>query len=172
MNRIKKLYSCMAVAAGLTAFMACANAATHVNVPFSGVINFQAVIFPNPVIPTPPDCPYLGGNMGSGTLTQFGKVVMGSTECIAPDPLIPFGLDATKGTLVLTASNGDIVFAAYSGKFLLSADGQTYTTSGLAFQINGGTGRFMNASGNGNLQGTQSAITGAGTLTATGFITY
>jgi hypothetical protein len=172
MKRIKKLFSCTAVAAGLTASMACANAATHVDVPFSGVINFQAVIFPNPVIPAPPDCPYLGGNTGSGTLTQFGKVIMGSTECITPDPLIPHGLDASKGTLVLTASNGDIVFATYAGKFLLSVDGQTYTTSGLVFQINGGTGRFVNATGNGNLQGTQSAITGAGSLTVTGLISY
>jgi hypothetical protein len=77
-----------------------------------------------------------------------------------------------KGEFTMVAANGDKVTGNYGGSFVPIGAGPTYRLSDGTFEITGGTGRFAQATGSGELQGKQDTTTGAGTLKADGTISY
>jgi hypothetical protein len=148
--------------------LVCLDASAQATLPLKGTMDFQAAMSET----TDGTCPLVGMNHGAGKMAPLGIVIMAATECIMPDSPALKILNAYNGRLTLTASNGDTLNASYTGSFILSADGKTYTTSGVTFGITGGTDRFAGAKGRGELVGTQDAVSGVGKLTATGTISY
>jgi hypothetical protein len=133
-------------------------------VPFKARISAQEVLGFDPVrcpIPEPmpemPLVPNLGTTTGKGTASHMGAVKMVATDCPVLTDMPPSFSD---GRLTLTAANGDEVHAAYQG-VLVPAD-----ETGIVFRIvggytvNGGTGRFTNATGSGTLGGTITLVPG------------
>jgi hypothetical protein len=88
---------------------------------------------------------------GTGKGTHFGKLTYDATELLdftqGPSPSNPNRIAVvTDGELVITAANGDQLFATYVGEGSApGADGVVHGT-GTAV-IEGGTGRFACASG-------------------------
>jgi hypothetical protein len=130
-----------------------------------------------------PPCFGYGRIQAVGTASQLGKVTVTSTDCINPqgvfNPSEPnsftFSSIGSTGTtgLVLTAANGDLLFASYSGT--LSAQSPRPHRIDGQFIITGGTGRFAGATGGGTLSGAEdiSQVTsGHGDVTLTGTIAY
>ena len=116
---------------------------------------------------------FVGTTTGTGTASPMGAVSLMATDCITPNPR-SFGFAFSKGKLTLTATNGDEIRASYSGTFLPlphSIPFTLYTISGT-FTVTGGTGRFSNATGSGDLHGIENILTRQGQLDATGTISY
>jgi hypothetical protein len=117
-----------------------------------------------------PGCPskFGGTTTGTGKSTHLGKVTLTATDCITPmENHFTF-----KGTFTLTAANGDKLTGNYSGSFMPNNGGPIYGLSDAKFQITGGTGRFVQATGSAELQGNQNILTGKGKLDANGTISY
>lgn len=117
-----------------------------------------------------PNCPskFGGTTTGTGKSTHLGKVTLTATDCITPmENHFTF-----KGTFTLTAANGDKLTGDYSGSFIPDNGGPTYNLSEAKFKITGGTGRFVQATGSAELQGSQNIQTGKGKLDADGTISY
>jgi hypothetical protein len=112
--------------------------------PFTATIGIAEVIQPG----TTPACPLVGDISGSGTASHLGKVTLVSRDCVIPISETAFSFASNR--LVLTAANGDQIFATYSGT--LTVEGGVGAISG-GYQIVGGTGRFLNAIGAGTVQG-------------------
>jgi hypothetical protein len=105
-------------------------------IPFKGSVDFTATS--GTVLP---DGSIFATVVGTGQVTHMGRVTADGTGVIHVD------LTAS-GTRVLTAANGDQVFLSTEGTFASFFP----PTSGVGtFTITGGTGRFMNATGGGNL---------------------
>lgn len=117
--------------------------------------------------PGTPGVPGGGENLsGTGHATHLGAVQVGASHCVNAVQDVNFYF--FNGEMVLTAANGDIVRADYSGFFtLVSPD--VYSFQGNYF-IKDGTGRFQGATGMGALFGTGNFSTL--TLTAEGSINY
>jgi hypothetical protein len=136
--------------------------------PFSATIGIAEVIQPDPT----GTCPLVGDISGSGTASHLGKVTLISRDCIIPmnPELTAFSFFSNR--LILTAANGDQIFATYSGTLI--GQGGVGAISG-GYQIIGGTGRFLNATGAGTVQGIEN-ITGTppfkGQVQLTGTISY
>jgi hypothetical protein len=114
--------------------------------PFSATIGIAEVIQPNPTGP----CPLVGDISGSGTASHLGKVTLTSRDCIIPMNQELTAFSFMSNQVVLTAANGDQIFATYSGT-LINQGGIGAISGG--YQIIGGTGRFANATGAGTVQG-------------------
>lgn len=113
-----------------------------------------------------PDCSsqFGGTTIGTGNGTHFGKISFKGADCITPiDNYFTF-----EGEFILAAANGDKLTGNYDGLFVPINSGPTYSISDATFEITGGTGRFAQATGSGELQGTQDTTTGDGTLNADG----
>ena len=112
---------------------------------------------------------------GSGTSTLTGSVAAVSTDCIIPLSASATGAEfaAISNSLVLTAANGDQLFASYIASFsvtftgLPGADG----VPGIGvingnFVITGGSGSLAGVIGGGTMRGTEllniDPATGAG----------
>lgn len=102
---------------------------------------------------------------GTGTAAHLGKVTLATTDCINPISATAFSFASNQ--LILTAANGDQVFATYSG--ILSTEGTVGVVTG-GYQIVGGSGRFSEATGAGTVQGMQDMTTGKGQIQVTGTI--
>ena len=85
-------------------------------------------------------CYFTGEISGTGHATHLGHVTLVSHDCINPINQTEFSFSSTQ--LVLTAANGDQVFATYSGTFTIQ--GPVGAIAG-GYQIVGGTGRFSHA---------------------------
>jgi hypothetical protein len=104
----------------------------------------------------------------------MGKVSVNSVDCIAfanptnPNPAL---LTFSSNELVLTAANGDQVFATYAGTFTIE---RAVSTINGGYQITGGTGRFSQATGNGIVQGSENIgdVPAKGEVQLTGTIAY
>ena len=104
-------------------------------------------------------CPGLQGQPGQGgTFTggghasHLGKVQVSGSHCIEVEPGVPTPFFRLfDGRLAMRAANGDVVLADYSGVFTFTSAGN-YTFQG-DYVITGGTGRFEDASGTGELTG-------------------
>jgi hypothetical protein len=112
--------------------------------PFKATIAVSEVFQPD----STSACPLFGDISGSGTASHMGKVALVSRDCVIPLSETAFSFASTQ--LVLTAANGDKIFATYSGT--LTVEGDIGTISG-GYQITGGTGRFVGANGAGTVQG-------------------
>ena len=112
-------------------------------------------------------CFLTGDISGTGQATHLGEVTLVSRDCIIP--ISPTELRFSSSQLVLTAVNGDRIFAAYSGIFTI--DGTVGLISG-DFIIIEGTGRFSQATGAGTVQGVEDMLTGIGQIQITGNISY
>jgi hypothetical protein len=110
-----------------------------------------------------------GGQLLSGTghATHLGAVQAGGSHCADLRQQVNFYF--FNGEMTLTAPNGDLVHADYSG-FLTLVSAGVYSFEGNYF-IKDGTGRFQDASGTGALFGTGDFSTNI-TLTAEGRISY
>lgn len=104
---------------------------------------------------------------GEGALT--GPVAFVANDCITPSGT-SFTFSAGK-MIVLTVA-GDQIFADYSGQFVPTGVGSNFVFSNATFQVTGGTGKFSQASGGGNLTGAEDMATGQGTIKLSGRITY
>jgi hypothetical protein len=122
-----------------------------------------------------PDCPgsspgVLGGAQalsGAGHATHLGAVDATSMHCA--DRVQQVNFYFFNGKMRLTAPNGDVVNADYSGFLTLVSSG-VYSFEGNYF-IRDGTGRFQGVSGTGALFGTGD-FSNVLTLTAEGRISY
>ncbi|MBA3597272.1 MAG: hypothetical protein H0W40_07835 [Methylibium sp.] len=126
-------------------------------------------------------CFAIGLISGVGQATPMGKVRATSQDCINPlgmfDPNGPTAYQFASSTgpdgLVFTASNGDRVFAVYSGTLTPQPNGP-HAVAGH-FVITGGSGRFAGATGGGSLQGTEDisrVVVGEGEIALSGSIAY
>ncbi|WP_051293772.1 hypothetical protein [Pseudoduganella violaceinigra] len=111
-----------------------------------------------------------GGTItGHGNSSPLGRVAFVASDCITPNGPI-FNFD--RGRFIIMTQSGDQLFADYSGQFVPTGQGTNYAFSGASFQIVGGTGRYMFASGGGQLLGGEDMVTGAGNITLKGRISY
>ncbi len=109
----------------------------------------------------------LGTSSGQGTASHLGKVSLLATDC----PVFPpGGLPYASGVLVLTAADGDKLKANYTVQ-LTPTGPSTFSLDGN-YAINGGTGRFQNATGTGSLRGNIDTQGGPGVYEATGSLSY
>ena len=136
-------------------------------------LSFQATInFSEQVIPTDTGTPCfaMGTITGSGSATKLGGINVTSTDCINPLPPAFTSFGFASHNVVLTASNGDHLWATYLG--ILSAEGRITGS----YVIYGGTGRFAHAVGTGVLNGFEAIdlTTGAGNgqITLRGVLAY
>jgi hypothetical protein len=117
-----------------------------------------------------PNCPskFGGTTTGTGKSTHLGKISFTASDCVTPmEDHFTF-----KGKLTITAANGDKITGDYSGSFIPLNTPPIYSLSDAKFEITGGTGRFSNASGSADLQGSQNIQTGKGKIEADGTISY
>jgi hypothetical protein len=132
--------------------------------PFKASISITETVQPD----TTGVCPFLAGAIsGTGQATHLGKMTLVSRDCITPIGENVFAFESNQ--LVLTAANGDQIFAIYSGIF--TTEGAVGAISG-GYHIVGGTGRFSQATGAGSVQGVEDLSTGKGQVQLTGTISY
>jgi len=115
---------------------------------------------------------YLTGDIsGTGEATHLGHVTLVSHDCINPINEIGTEFSFSSTQLVLTAANGDQIFATYSGTFTIQ--GPVGAIAG-GYQIVGGTGRFSHATGAGTVQGLEdlTASPPKGQIQLSGTISY
>lgn len=96
-------------------------------------------------------CNVTNTESGTGTALHLGAVTWTSSERVdfCVDPSDP-GLAEATGELVVTAADGDRLTATYLATVRADFVGGTLTAEG-DFVITGGTGRFKDASGGGEL---------------------
>lgn len=100
--------------------------------------------------------PTAGMTIGTGNASHLGKIAFVAIDCVT----LTNGIFAfERGQLTVTAANGDQIFITYFGTFgPLKPNPTEWPTIDIVsksspFTITGGTGRFFNATGNGNLSG-------------------
>ena len=104
------------------------------------------------------NCDAIGIITGSGYATHLGKVTLSSYDCInftSPTAFIFQMLQGMK--VVLTAANGDQLFATYRGSATPQPGGVLLLSGTFSFM--GGTGRFARATGTGTLDGVEDIST-------------
>jgi hypothetical protein len=116
-------------------------------------------------------CPsQFGGTItGYGDSPLAGRLSFVATDCITPAPPI---FNFSRGRFIIMTTSGDQIFASYSGQMIPTGEGTQYTFTGASFQITGGTGAYLFASGGGTLLGNEDMATGQGTLKLTGRMSY
>ena len=136
------------IAAGL-ALTATVVSAGPTNVRFKASMATQETLGHDPL--RCPSTGLVGTTTGKGTASHLGAVTLLAIDC----PLLIAGLAPTfsNGEMTFTAANGDELRATYSGSLTpVAGTASLFTLSG-PFTIVGGTGRFVNATGSGMLQG-------------------
>ena len=154
---------------GATALLAVASFSASAAPATTKPLNLNGA-FLEQVGPAPRCASQFGGTIvGHGESAVTGRNVFIASDCITPSgPLFNF----TDGKFVIVATNGDQIFANYSGQFVPTGQGTNYVFSGATFQITGGNGRYHKATGGGTLSGGSDMATGQGTLQLNGNITY
>jgi hypothetical protein len=103
--------------------------------------------------------------VGEGHATHLGNFTTVQHHCFDPlDPTFAF----TEGFYTFTGANGDTIFGTYHGH-LVPIDGPVFAIVG-EFTIEGGTGRFVGATGGGPASGTLNVATGVTTVMLDGVI--
>jgi hypothetical protein len=150
-------------------------AALFVALPVQAKMNFG----PAPPLPFTAHVSYLGTPapsgpppwyqdvFGSGTCTHMGKISVYQHHQLMP--AADGGVDAIDGVFVWTAANGDIVWGMYSAHMPPNPAG--YLEIQGYWYIDGGTGRFQHATGEGPASGIQ-YLDGTGDLYCNGWIDY
>src|SRR4051812_30057344 len=102
---------------------------------------------------------------GGGQATHLGNFTTAQYHCFDPaDPTFAF----TNGFYTFTAANGDTIFGSYHGNLVPIAP-PIFAVVGQ-FVIEGGTGRFVGATGGGPSSGTLNVATGAPSVILSGTI--
>ncbi len=116
-------------------------------------------------------CFFTGDISGTGHATHLGNATLVSHDCINPINAIGTEFSFSSNQLILTAANGDQIFATYSGTFTIQ--GSIGAIAG-GYQIVGGTGRFSHATGAGTVQGVEDVTTNPskGQIQLIGTISY
>jgi hypothetical protein len=116
-------------------------------------------------------CPSkFGGSItGHGSSAQLGRLAFVANDCITPDGYI---FNFSKGRIIFMTMSGDQLFADYSGQFVPTGVGTNYVFSGATFQITGGTGQYLFASGGGSFLGGEDMANGSGNIKLTGKVSY
>ena len=105
---------------------------------------------------------------GQGISPTLGRVVLIGTDCITPTgPLLNF----SEGRIIIITTDGDQLYANYTGQAVPTGEGTKYVFNGATFQITGGTGRNFKATGGGTITGGGDLATGAGAIEIAGQIT-
>ena len=103
--------------------------------------------------------------LGVGHATHLGKFTTVQHHCFDPlDPTFAF----TEGFYTFTGANGDTIFGTYHGH-LVPIAGPVFAIVG-EFTIEGGTGRFVGATGGGTASGNLNVATGVTTVMLDGVI--
>ena len=140
-------------------------------VPFTAQITGTEQVYPNaPAYPNPNGCavvplvavlppPYgvanlIGNTVGTGTVNGEAGTVA-ATDCVAA--VSPLLFVFRKGRLVFTRTGGDKLNAEYSGALLPTVMPGVYAVEGN-YVLSGGTGRYAEASGFGELRGTLTTL--------------
>jgi hypothetical protein len=98
----------------------------------------------------------------TGQITHLGRFTTAQSHCIDPTGADPLAF--TQGVFTFTAANGDTIFGTYSGHLVPTATPGVFEVDG-EFTIEGGTGRFANASGGGEASGETNLADPAGPVT-------
>lgn len=119
------------------------------------------------------DCPFAEVSVEAfGTATHLGSVTVQRTHCFSPFNNPPI----YNGYWEATAANGDRVWGSYSGSLVPTVfDDQGNPIRGeitAPYTIDGGTGRFANASGSGLTIGDYDLVADAGGFVSNGRIEY
>lgn len=105
---------------------------------------------------------------GQGISPSLGRVVLIGTDCITPTgPLLNF----SEGRIIIVTTDGDQLYANYTGQAVPTGEGTKYVFNGATFQITGGTGRNFKATGGGTITGGGDLATGAGAIEIAGQMT-
>jgi hypothetical protein len=99
---------------------------------------------------------------GTGQISHLGHFTTAQSHCIDPTGTDPLAF--TEGVFTFTAANGDTIFGTYSGHLVPTATPGLFQLDGV-FTIEGGTGRFANASGGGDASGETNLADPAGPAT-------
>lgn len=110
---------------------------------------------------------YVATFRGSGTATHLGHVAVEAEHCSDQDTG-RYG----DGVLTLTAANGDVLRAIYGNGTSDPSEFPTITFADDVRFVDGGTGRFVTASGDGVETGTVDATTSEFTVRMQGRIAY
>jgi hypothetical protein len=125
------------------------------------------------------DCPFFEVNiMGNGTGNHLGKFSVVRRHCFTPPDHPAF--DPQKGvihdgTYVITTAKGDTLWGTYYGELTPTEFGNEGPIRGIISSpstIDGGTGRFANASGLYMAKGDYDLIADEGTFEFLGWISY
>lgn len=101
---------------------------------------------------------------GSGYGTHVGRFAVELTGCLDVRTGGSIGLPSGK----VTAANGDEIHITMTGSYFDGATGESVSV----YEVNGGTGRFVDASGEFTNRGTTDYVTGAWSNRSTGWIAY
>ena len=104
--------------------------------------------------------------LGGGHATHLGNFTTVQHHCFDPgDPTFAF----TEGFYTFTGANGDTIFGTYHGHLVPIIAPSVFAIVG-EFTIEGGTGRFVGATGGGPASGTLNVATGVTTVMLDGVI--
>ena len=106
------------------------------------------------------------------TLTHLGRTTATVQQFVTPTGGSPSGVTLLLvNTTTYTAANGDQLRATFNGTALLDPATGEVTFVGIE-SFNGGTGRFVGATGSAQLEGAASIVTNTGLFTTKGRIAY
>jgi hypothetical protein len=105
--------------------------------------------------------------MGTGTASHLGRSTFEAISHVAVSPHPPF---VVSGTRIITAANGDQLFTTFTGTSTPVING--LNGADLQEMITGGTGRFVNATGNFTTTARNNFITSTFTADFDGYIRY
>ena len=104
--------------------------------------------------------------VGGGHATHLGNFTTVQHHCFDPeDPTLAF----TEGFYTFTGANGDTIFGTYHGHLVPIIAPSVFAIVG-EFTIEGGTGRFVGATGGGTASGNLNVATGVTTVMLDGVI--
>ena len=122
--------------------------------------------------PPAPGVPQLLAITYDCTLAHLGRTTAIVQQVVSFAGAGPSGvLLSLANTTTYTAASGDQLIATFQGSALL--DPQTGDVSFVGIEtFHGGSGRFANATGNSQLEGTASVVTNRGFFTSKGRVSY
>ena len=148
---MRRILPVLTVSALLIMTLAAPAAATSDARPFKGAASGEVTF---PFVGTdvcPASDVFAGGlqttSLATGTANHLGAVTMMARHCTPAADTIAGG----QGTFV--AANGDEIYFDYSGSAPFPGEGTTVIVATTTFEITGGTGRFADATGGGELIG-------------------
>ncbi|HSJ52736.1 MAG TPA: hypothetical protein VLC52_03230, partial [Anaerolineae bacterium] len=134
-----------------------------------GMTSHEAVVSEEPSVA----CPVVQVTIkGSGSASHLGKVTLTRTHCWDPDNTLPIN----DGQWQAVAANGDRVWGRYFGRLepaLFDEQGNVVRGAiSSPYTLDGGTGQFEDATGEGIMTGDFDLLTGEADFLTEGFIWY